>query len=138
MGRCFLDTTVIVYAVDRSSPDKHRVASDLLARTVDDWTASLSVQVLQELFLTVTRTVAHPLAVDEASGLVSDLGALTVHRPGPADVTAAVDVHRRFGLSFWDAMIVRSATALGCDVLWSEDLAESQSYDGVVVRSPFR
>ena len=138
MARCFLGTKVIVYAVDRSSPDKHRLASDLLARTVDDGTASLSVQVLQEPFVTVTCKVAHPLAVDEASGLVSDLGALTVHRPGPADVTAAVDLSRRFDLSFWDAMIVRSATALGCDVLWSEDLDDGQSYDGIVVWSPFR
>jgi predicted nucleic acid-binding protein len=34
-------------------------------------------------------------------------------------------------------MILHSATELGCDVVWSEDLNAGQSYAGVVVRSPF-
>jgi predicted nucleic acid-binding protein len=61
-----------------------------------------------------------------------------VHRPGARDVIAAIEVQHRLGISFWDAMIGRSATELGCDVLWSEDLADGRSYDGIVVRSPFR
>ena len=47
-------------------------------------------------------------------------------------------IHQRHHVSLWDAMVVRSAARLGCTVLWSEDLADGQDYDGVMVRDPFR
>lgn len=137
MAGAFLDTNVLVYAFDRSTGDKHRAASDLLAQLVDSGAATISVQVLQELFVTVTRKIPRPLHVDEAAGLVGDLAALAVHRPGAGDVAAAIALHQRHGLPFWDAMILRSAAAMACDVLWSEDLANGHAYDTVVVRSPF-
>jgi len=34
-------------------------------------------------------------------------------------------------------MIIRSAHSLGCQILWTEDLNEGQSYAGVTVRNPF-
>jgi len=36
-----------------------------------------------------------------------------------------------------DATVVQSAPALGCDVLYSEDLNAGQSYGGVLVVAPF-
>lgn len=44
---------------------------------------------------------------------------------------------RRTGASFWDAMILRSAQELGCQILHSEDLDAGQQYEGVEVRNPF-
>jgi predicted nucleic acid-binding protein len=40
-------------------------------------------------------------------------------------------------LNFWDAMIVRAADESGCDVLWTEDMADGQLVQGVRVRDPF-
>jgi len=60
-----------------------------------------------------------------------------VHEPQPSDVIAAIDVSDRYRISFWHAMIVRSAAALGCDVLYTEDLNAGQRYDGVLVVDPF-
>jgi predicted nucleic acid-binding protein len=54
------------------------------------------------------------------------------------DVLTAIQIHRRFGISFWDAMVVSSARRQGCRILWSEDLNDGQDYEGVVVRNPFR
>jgi predicted nucleic acid-binding protein len=50
---------------------------------------------------------------------------------------AAIDIRRRTGASFWDAMILRSAQELGCQILHSEDLDAGQEYEGVEVRNPF-
>ncbi len=50
---------------------------------------------------------------------------------------AAIDIHRRTGASFWDAMILRSAQELGCQILHSEDLNAGREYNGVEVRNPF-
>ena len=41
------------------------------------------------------------------------------------------------GASFWDAMILRSAKELGCQILHSEDLNPGQEYEGVLLRNPF-
>ena len=57
--------------------------------------------------------------------------------PAAGDVLAAIRLHDRHRIPFWDAMIVRSAAQLGCDVLYSEDLSAGQRYDGVLVVDPF-
>ena len=50
----------------------------------------------------------------------------------------AVEIADRYGVSYWDAAIVAAARILGCDAVYSEDLNDGQSYDGVVVINPFR
>ena len=52
-------------------------------------------------------------------------------------VRAAIDIHQRFQLSYWDAAIVAAAKHLGCRTLYSEDLNHGQDYDGVRVVNPF-
>ena len=95
------------------------------------------MQVLQELFVSLTRKVPKPLPARDVASLVEDLSVWTVHSPGPRDVLSAIELHERAGVSFWDAMILTSARSLGCQTLYSEDLNTGQSYDGVQVVNPF-
>ncbi len=44
----------------------------------------------------------------------------------------------RHVISYWDAAILAAAGMQGCDAVYSEDLNENQSYDGVLVINPFR
>src|SRR5437016_486781 len=81
----------------------------------------LSVQVLQEFFVTTTWKLPRPLEAPAAAQIVDDLAHWHVHSPAVADVRAAIDIHQRTGASFWDAMILRSAQELGCQILYSED-----------------
>lgn len=134
----FLDTNILVYANDRSSGDKCQVAQSLVTDLWDSGGGCVSVQVLQELFVTLTRKLPVPLGSGAASLLVSDLSRWQVHAPNARDVIEAIDAHRRLGVSFWDAMVLRSAGAMGCAILYSEDLNPGQVYDGVQVLDPFR
>lgn len=136
-AREFLDTNVLVYAHDRSAGDKRRRALRLIEEVATRENGALSIQVLQEFFVTVTTKLPNPLPVHDAAAIISDLGALPTHAPGVTDVLAAVDIHDRLRVSFWDAMILRSASALRCAVVWSEDLAHGRRYDGLEVRNPF-
>jgi len=61
-----------------------------------------------------------------------------VHVPAADDVLGAIGIHQRTGISFWDAMIVRSAAEMGCTGLYSEDLNAGQEYSGVLAENPFR
>lgn len=136
-GRQFVDTNVLVYAHDVSAGAKHQQARALLEELWGTGNGCLSVQVLQEFFVTVTRKVACPLDEDSAARIIAYLARWTMFVPDVADVLEAIRLHKRHGLSFWDAMVVRGASHLGCSVLWSEDLNPGQVLEGVAVRNPF-
>lgn len=135
-GRSFVDTNLFVYAYDESAGLKREVARDLIAELWESRLGCASVQVLQELFVNLTRKVPKPLSACGAASVVQDISAWTIHSPGPADVLSAIELHERAGVSFWDAMILTSARTLECRVLYSEDLNAGQSYDGVRVVNP--
>lgn len=134
----FVDTNVLVYAHDSSAGPKHARAKDLLTELWESRTGCLSIQVLQEFYVTVTRKVGRPLPPETAAQIIADLSAWEVHRPGVSDVLEAMSLQGRYGLSFWDAMIVTSAGQLGCHRLWSEDLNPGQHYGEVRVANPFQ
>jgi len=117
--------------------DKHSRARALVEELWDTREGCLSVQVLQEFFVTTTRKIPKPLDAAATARIVDDLAHWHVHAPSAVDVLAAIVIHRRTGASFWDAMVLRSAKELGCQTLHSEDLNAGQSYEGVQVRNPF-
>jgi predicted nucleic acid-binding protein len=136
-SRSFVDTNVLVYAHDETAGEKRDRARSLLAELWKSGEGCLSIQVLQEFFVTVTRKVPKPLDAVLAAGIIADLSHWRVHSPGSDDVLSAIDSHRRQSISFWDAMIVCSAASLGCEILYSEDLNPGQVMEGVRVRNPF-
>lgn len=135
--RHFVDTNVLIYAHDRSAGLKHERARILLQELWRERTGCLSIQVLQEFYVNVTRKVAAPLSPEAAAQVITDLAVWEVHRPDVNDVLEAIRLQTSLQLSFWDAMILTSARQLGCRTLWSEDLSAGQAYDTVTVRDPF-
>jgi predicted nucleic acid-binding protein len=135
--REFVDANVLVYAFDSSAGRKQQTAAALRERLWESNTGCLSVQVLQEFFVTVTGKVAKPLTTEEATAHVRDLSAWRVFAPRPDDVLAAIALHTQAKIAFWDAMIVVAAIDSGCDVLWTEDLTDRQRLRGVEIRNPF-
>ncbi len=133
----FVDTNVLVYAFDTSAGEKRARAQALLERLWQAGGGALSVQVLQEFYVTLTRKLAKPLPPEIARPLIADLSTWKTYSPTPQDVLAAIDLQQSYSLSFWDAMIIQSALALGCERLWSEDLSHGQTYAGVQVLNPF-
>jgi len=136
-ARKFIDTNVLVYAHDVTADEKHARARQLVADLWANGNGCLSIQVLQEFYVTVTRKAHRPLDPGVARQHVEDLGQWLVHSPTVGDVVEAIQLHQRARLSFWDAMVLTSARKLNCDVLWSEDLNEGQVLAGVTVRNPF-
>jgi predicted nucleic acid-binding protein len=135
--REFVDANVLVYAFDSSAGAKQEAAAELVARLWESGAGCLSVQVLQEFFVTVTRKVPRPLSVDGAADRIREFATWKVFAPTAADVLHAIVLHKQAKLSFWDAMVVQAAAQSGCDVLWTEDLSDGQLVRGVRVRNPF-
>lgn len=136
-GMQFVDTNVLVYAHDSSAGVKRGQAVALLADLWASGHGCVSIQVLQELYVTLTSKVKNPISPKSAREMIAAYGEWRTYSPVPRDVLAAIDIQRAHGISFWDAMILRSAEASGCATLWSEDLQHGRSYGAVRVQNPF-
>lgn len=135
-ARSFFDSNILVYADDKAAPAKQRRALELLAEHRRARTGVVSLQVLQEYFVTITRKLHVDARI--ARRKVELLAELDVAATELSDILAAIDLHRLHGFSFWDGMIVRAAKQTGCRILFSEDLQHAREIDGVAIINPFR
>lgn len=131
----FVDTNVLLYAFDSGAAEKHRAALELVKRLWMERRGWISLQVMQEFYVSATRKLKLP--VNQATLQVHRLRLWRVHRPLVEDVLAAIELHQGHSVSFWDALILRSAQASQCSILWSEDLSHGQRWGNLEVRSPF-
>ena len=133
-ARSFFDTNVLLYADDRAAPAKQSRALALVAEHRRAGTGVVSMQVLQEYFVSVTRKLRVDAAI--ARRKVELLAEFDVAAPEVADILAAIDLHRLHGFSFWDALVIRTAKQSGCTVLYSEDMQDRREIDGMRIVNP--
>jgi predicted nucleic acid-binding protein len=133
----FVDSNILVYAYELTNIKKHEQAVELLETLWKSKLGCLSIQVLQEFYVSVNRKMDFPMSSEHACQVIQDYSVWTIHRPTVKDVLAAIELHERYQLSFWDAMILRSAQQSACNLIWSEDLSSGQEYPGVKVLNPF-
>jgi predicted nucleic acid-binding protein len=133
----FFDTDIFVYQFDRDAPEKRACARALFERHVREGSLLLSVQVLQELYVTLTRKLAAPLSVQDAREVVAALTELPIVQNDAPMTLAAIDLSLRRQVSFWDALIIEAARRGGASVLLSEDLQHGQDIEGIRVENPF-
>ena len=77
--------------------------------------------------------IAHELA----AGLIESWTRFRVQEMNLEVLRAALRIRQIYRFSFWDSAIVAAALTLGCDRIYTEDLADGQSIDGVRVVNPF-
>jgi predicted nucleic acid-binding protein len=135
-GRTFVDTNVLIYAHDLDASAKHRVANAVLRELWSERTGVLSVQVLQEFYVNVTRKIPTPLSKDLAR-LVVDSYALWCVETTPAEISAAFRIEDESRIGFWDALIVSAAVKGGANRILSEDLSAGQRIAGILIENPF-
>lgn len=135
LPRTFLDTNVLVYCDDESEPDKQKRALDVLDEHTRSRTGVISLQVLQEYFVTACRKLG--LDAETARRKVEIFAMLEVAEPKVNDILAAIDLHRFHGFSYWDALVLRMAKQAGCRRVLSEDMQNGRIVDGVEIVNPF-
>jgi predicted nucleic acid-binding protein len=133
--RVFVDTNIFVYADDRAARTKRVRARTVLSELIRTRRAVVSTQVMQEYFAAAIKKLG--LSPERARIRVERLGRLDVVLIRPQLILGAIDLCRLHGLSFWDALVLRSASAAGCARLLSEDMQDGQTIDGVRIENPF-
>ena len=131
----FFDTNILVYLFDRAESVKQAQAQDLVTVHMTARNMVLSTQVLQELYVTLTRK--KQLGAADALEVVTTFAQERIV-PASADlVLRGLALSHASQISAWDALIVQSALDAGCTTLYSEDFQNGMRFDDLVVVNPF-
>ena len=133
----FVDTSVLVNAFDKSGSPKKRAAQKLLRELMETDLLRVSTQILQELFVTLTRKVSRPCSIQEAMAVLEDLTAWPLVAVDYAAIRAAAGLSEKAQISFWDALVIVAAARAGATVLYTEDMNDGQEILGVRISNPF-
>jgi len=130
-GKLFFDTNVILYAF-RQDDIRSQVAEALLSAG-----GALSVQVLNEFV-----AVARGKLKKSWEEIRRALDVLRVFCPEPVPLTIeiherAVQIAERYGYSIFDSLVIAAALHAGASTLYSEDMRDGQTIDGLTIRNPF-
>ncbi len=130
-----LDSNVLVYALDTREPEKRRIASDILLRsmTLD---VVLTAQAIGEFLVVVRRKnpSIFPMAFAEAERWATIFPIAPTTWEHIAEAAALAERHR---IQFWDCVIWQVARANGASILVSEDFQDGLSLEGMTVLDPF-
>ena len=133
--RSFIDTNVLVYAEASDAPLKQRAALALLKVLYEEGLGVLSTQVLQEYCNVALKKLKLPAQyVRSQLDLYEQFEVVQVT---PAIIHAGLDIHQTRSVSFFDAIVLASAHASGCNVIWTEDMNAGEVVNGVSISNPF-
>lgn len=133
--KAFIDTNVLLYAIDRSAGAKQRKARALLKELARQGHGIISTQIIEEAYNGATRKLG--VAAPKARRWVEHLENFEVVILTVTLIKQAIDCSILNQLSFWDGLIIVAAEAANCQVIYTEDLNTGQVIRGVKVVNPF-
>ena len=130
------DTNILLYAISVNPSEAAKKVRAL--EVLGEDSLAISVQVLQEFYHQATRrTRPGRLTHDGAMEFLDRFAEIPVQPVTIEIFHRATELCNRYRISYWDAAILASAAALGCDAVYSEDMSDRQDYDGIRVINPF-
>ena len=135
--KIFVDTNIMIYAHDLDAGPKYKIASDLLQDLWETKKGIISIQVLQEFYVNITRKIENPLPRSTARGIIESYWAWPVELNDTGTLLAASEIEERHMLSFWDALIIASARNAKANIILTEDLNHGQQIEGILIENPF-
>ena len=134
MAIVFVDTNVLLAADDAQDAASQSRVRAWMQALWQNRAGRVSTQVLNAYYVGATRYFDMPQGDARAK-----LRRMQLWQPWQIDhqtVETAWGVEARFGLPYWDALIVASAAQSGARYLLSLDLQHQQQIDGVTILNP--
>jgi len=136
--KAFIDTNIIVYAFDQSTPQKAHIAKRIITDGVADKQTITSYQVVQEFINVALKGFRiAPDSSDLESFLITALFPMAAVPTSPSLIMSALRLQRGHPFSWFESMIVAAALEADCRVLYSEDLQRGQRFGNLIVENPF-
>ena len=137
-GRFFLDTNLFVYAFDDLAPVKQRRASELIRDGLAERRGVISFQVVQEFFSVTFRKFPESMKIPDAQYYLANvLRPLLVVHGSEALYSEAIGIKGRYGIGWYDSLIVAGALSASCETLFTEDLQHGLQIGKLTILNPF-
>ena len=136
--RCFLDTNIFIYSIDRRDPVKEQKAAKLIRDSLGSLKGVVSFQVVQEFVNVATKGLVAPMSIESSQHYLEKvfLPLLRVHSSA-ALYGEALALQSRYRLSWYDSLIVCAAMQAECGILYSEDMQHGQRFGTLQIQNPF-
>lgn len=134
-GLCFLDTNILIYAIDDREPERQSIALQLIDGLAQSRMGVLSTQVLLELNANLTGKFK--LSRHTAALMTAAYADWIVVESDLALVLRAIARSTEQNHSIWDAMIIEAAIRAGATTLYSEDMQHGRHFGGLTLMNPF-
>ncbi|HOP31644.1 MAG TPA: PIN domain-containing protein [Spirochaetota bacterium] len=135
--RIFLDTNVLVYALDNEDVAKQEKAKSILNEFYNNDNYFLSTQVVQEFCNVVLKKIEPDVPEGELAEFISSFPLEQVRMVDINAITKALSLKARYRYSFWDSLIIAAAIHADCGILYTEDLKHQQMVDSLKIINPF-
>ena len=134
MAKIFIDTNILAYAFDNNNAKKRDKCRILLKNLEEGGQFVVSTQILQEFYVVATQELgAQPLTAKQTIKTLENFEIVVVD---PSLIGDAIDCHLLNRISFWDALVIVSAEKAKCEKVWTEDLNNGQTINGVFIENP--
>lgn len=137
-GTYFLDTNILIYALDETQPAKQHIASRLVREAISSGRGIISIQVVQEFANVALNKFKQPMTIEACRGHIRNvLEPLCTCFPSISTMDRALLIIQETGYSLYDALILTAAVESGCRTLYSEDLQHGRKVQGLTILNPF-
>lgn len=135
-ARLFVDTSILIYALDPADPMKRKLSAGLLRETMRSHTLTLSPQSLNECYRVLTER-RRLMPVEAARAYLRTLAAWAIAPLDAGTTERAWQVQDKVKLSWWDSLLIAAALRAECRLFVSEDLHDGLVIDGMRIANPF-
>ena len=127
-AKAFIDTNIFIYIYSGTETQKRNDAM----RTINLYDRVISTQVLNEFCNVCLKKIGIPKPmVEESLKKMSSLCELV--NVYESTVFKALEIHAKYRYAYYDSLMIASALETGCNYLISEDMADSQIIEGILI-----
>ena len=136
--RSFIDTNIFIYASGHHGEPQARVAQGLVEGLIEKQTGVISYQVIQEFLNVALKKFAVPMSLEQAQNhLVNVFRSMFIVHSSLALYHDALEIFKRYKLSWYDSLLIAAAAEAGCSILYTEDMQHGAVIRGVKIVNPF-
>jgi predicted nucleic acid-binding protein len=135
-GRVFVDTNILIYALDPAEPAKRQASTDLLKTAISNRSLTLSPQSLNETYRVLVQR-RRLMPIDAARSYIRTLAPWAIAPLDAKTTERAFAVEDETGYGWWDCLMLASALQAECRLFVSEDLQDGREVASMRIASPF-
>ena len=136
VSKIFLDTNILVYTVDRNDKKKLSQARKILENAIANDKPVISTQVLQEFYSATTNKLKLDKII--AKNIIHNFRNMEIVQVDLGIIEQGIDISLLFQISFWDSLIIAAAEHANCEMIYTEDLNDTQTIRGIKIVNPFK